>query len=183
MSKLLDITVEATGIKETRAKMGLAVSLLGDLKALWREVFHPWMLRHMEQQFATDGRHGGKPWPGYPSQPRYVAYKLGTVGHLDPLRWDKSGGRERLYPSLTEPRHRYGVRTSRRHKASFGTRLWYGKRLRYGGTNLFDEPHPGYEMFAMRSTQRRDLIRQMQRWVVANIDRDTFRRARGAGTL
>lgn len=111
----------------------------------WRKTepkLHRWLIRRQKDVFRTQGQSEGKKWVGYNT--KYKAYKqalvkAGYVRDMSLLRW--TGGRERLYPSLTQPSHTMHVFRRVDGGFVFGTRLPYARRLQEGiGKNQFGEP-------------------------------------------
>ena len=176
--KLVTISFSLSGEQQAVARLGLAADVIGDLRPVWRETAHPWLLDHMEQQFGSAGRHGGKPWDGYHSEPKYAAYKRAMVGHLDVLRWQKGGPFEWLYPSLTKRLHHSQVFIAKPSSMAFGTAVPHAKRLTKGGIGPFGERYKGRDIMAMSNGQRRNFIRAIQRDIVSRVSRETLRTAR-----
>ncbi|QDG49301.1 hypothetical protein FIV42_00690 [Persicimonas caeni] len=127
------------------------------------EVVHPFMLAHSKKQFATEGRHGGRPWADYSQEPLYAAYKLMKVGHLDLLRWQKGGTFEQLYPSLTDPNHDLHIFRVGRTSVSIGSAVDHAYSLTTDTEGPFGEPSPGRDVLAMRPTHGKRLTTNMQR--------------------
>lgn len=92
--------------------------------SLWDRIYSD-LLETRRSLFLTQGLTEGESWPGYtPQEKRYVAVKGRLLGwritEHDQLRW-QPGVRERLFPSVTQARHRYGIgwRPAERTKLSF----------------------------------------------------------------
>jgi hypothetical protein len=178
MTKLIEFGISVSGTEVVSRTMGLAIEVLGDLTDVWREVLHPYLLRHMEQQFSTGGRHGGDSWPqGYTNEPKYRAFKLSMVGHLDALRWQKGGPYEKVFPSLTDRfdvNHRFVARPS---KATFGTLVPHTRDLAAGGVGPFGETYQPYSIFAFKHSQVQEVVRAIQRDILRRFGADTLRTA------
>lgn len=106
------------------------------MRPFWDLVSDAWAASRV-QVYATLGASTGTPWPTGPgSRPytvaerRYAAFKAGRMGRqltrADLLRW--LGGRERLYPSLTDPRHPQYVYRPEPAAVTLGTSLGYAGR-------------------------------------------------------
>lgn len=127
----------------------------------WREVAHPYLLNHMERQFETGGAHGGKRWANYASEPKYLSFKYNVAGTLRPLRWDDSGVRERLRPSLVLASHSEHVFLPGSQLLQFGTRVPWANSIYTGGVGPFGEPFPGRNPLAMTLQQKGQLGRRI----------------------
>lgn len=176
--KLLDLRIGVSGEQAVSRKLGLASEVIGDMRDIWDTSVHPFMLAHMRQQFRSDGAHGGKPWADFSNEPKYTAYKIAMVGHLTPLRWQKGGPFERLYPSLVDRTDVDHVWRSKKTSASFGTRVPHAATLNVGGIGPFGEKYKARKIIAMRDEQRKSLISTIQRAIVEQLGADTIRRAR-----
>jgi phage gpG-like protein len=116
---------------------------------------HDFLLVRQRDLFATGGSSEGMKWAGYGGEPKYKAWKQAVLGDLTVLRW-KGGKNERLYPSLTDPRHPHHVFDVGSNRVAMGTSLSYAKRLHRGGKNMFGEPMPARPLVGLgeRSTMR-----------------------------
>lgn len=175
---LVDLRIGVSGERAVSRKIGLAAEIIGDLRDVFDEDLHPFMLDHMKSQFASSGRHGGKPWASYDKEPKYTAYKIALVGHLDVLRWQKGGPFERLYPSLVDKTDVDHVWKTSGKSARFGTRVAYAGRLNQGGVGPFGESYPARKMLAMTDQQKKLMITTIQRGIVSRIGANALRRAR-----
>jgi len=158
--------------------IGLMMEVIGSLEHEWRNVVHPYLLRHWEKQFATEGEHGGRPWEGYGGEPKYADHKMAIVGHHDLLRWDKGGKYERLYPSITEPSHTEHVFRADATSMTAGTAVPYSDRLISGGTGPFGETYPGRDWQRMTTRQKKKLVTLIQRSIRRRLSDDALRNAR-----
>ena len=151
--------------------LGVASDVVGDMKPIFDRVVRPYVLEHMDQQFNTLGSHGGKPWESLDGEPKYRAWKAAIVGEdlaRKVLWWSKRG--ERLRPSLVEANNPEQIWESSKTRAFFGTIVPYAGDLVRGGTNPFGERYPGREMFAMKQSQRKELVTLMQREIVQQVE-------------
>jgi len=152
--------------------IGVSKKAVGDMRPIFEEVVRPYVLEHMDQQFGTLGKHGGKAWKSLDSEPKYKAMKAALVGEAlanKVLWWDSAG--EVLRPALTKASDSNQVWVSERSRAFFGTGLPYASQLIEGGTGPFGESFPGRAIFAMSQSQRKELVTLIQRRIVAQIDR------------
>ena len=179
---MIELSVSASGIDKQVVRLGLCEQVLRDLRPTFDAVVHPWLLEHQKQQFATSGRHGGKPWAPLTGEPKYAGMKRALGASMAPLRW-KPGRQECLYPSLTQSRHPLHRWQAGKARASFGTSVKYADRLQKGGKGPKGERFPPRVMFAYTNAQVRDLVRAMQRDILRRVGGDSFRSARNAGTL
>lgn len=163
--------------KEMSRVIGLMMEVIGSLEHEWRDVVHPYLLRHWKKQFETEGKHGGRPWEGYGGEPKYAAYKMAIVGHHDLLRWEP-GVSERLYPSITEPTHSEHIFRADATSMTAGTAVPYSDRLISGGTGPFDEPYPGRNWQRMTTMQKKKLVTLIQRSIRRRLSDDALRDAR-----
>lgn len=150
---VIDIKINRKKTASTQRRLTRMIKALRNLKRALT-LTHPYLLAHMQKQFATGGSHGGQAWAGY--NPKYAAYKRALVGHLELLRWEK-GGKELLYPALTspaDPGHVFAV--DDRH-VTFGAVHPHIQKIFRGGTNQFGEVYPGRNPLAMRPRQKREL--------------------------
>lgn len=99
---------------------------------------HDFLLTRQRELWETQGASEAKPWPGLP--PKWAALKKALGVDPRPLRWEP-GVRERLFPSLTDPRHRLHVfEVVNREEVRFGTAVPYASRHDQGqGKNPFGE--------------------------------------------
>lgn len=92
---------------------------------------HQLLLLDARKTFATNGRHIGERWPGYTGSERVYGFvKQKLVGHRKLLRWE--AGRERLFPSVTSPRHPEHVWRVKDGSFEFGTSVPYAANHQYG---------------------------------------------------
>lgn len=175
---LYNIKIGVRGDAQVSRRLGLAYDVLGDLQPVFDAAMHPFMLTHMKRQFASDGAYGGAPWALYAREPKYTAYKIALVGHLTPLRWQKGGPFERLYPSLVDKSHPEHVWKSDGKGASFGTRVPHAASLNEGGVGPFGERYPARKIIAMRNESRKELISAIQREIVQQFGAGAIRASR-----
>lgn len=141
MPGLLQIKVSPrTRLKGFSAELQRAVDAVSDMAPTWSQVFEPFMAQHMKQQFASQGRAGGKQWAGLEREPRYQAFKRALVGNAPVLRWPSP--REQLYPSLVERGHPLHIERRGQERARFGTAVPHAARLEQGGIGPFGEAYP-----------------------------------------
>lgn len=114
----------------------LAISTAEDFRPLWRAWKSSWY-RSRRRMAQTLGRSTGTPWPSYdrtPERHQYKWIKAKITGvdpsALKPLHWENS--KERLLPSLYEPRHPFGVWRPQRDKVTMGTRVPYAREHNRG---------------------------------------------------
>lgn len=175
---LYDLQIGVRGEDVVKRKIGLAFEVLGDLTEVWDDSIHPFMIDHMKSQFKSDGAHGGSPWALYGAEPKYTAYKIALVGHLTPLRWQKGGPFERLFPSLVDRSDRDHVWESSAKGAVFGTSLPYAGDLNAGGIGPFGERYPARKIIAMRQDQKKKMISAIQQAIVQRFGGGAIRAAR-----
>jgi hypothetical protein len=154
---VIDIKIDRAKTAHTQRTLS---RMIRALKSMRRPLMHThrYLLAHLRRQFATAGAHGGTPWAGY--NPKYAAYKRAILGHLDLLRWEK-GGKERLFPALTDPNDPGHVFEVNDRSVKFGAVHPHIVKLFRGGTNQFGEPYPGRNPFAMRAAQKRELAKDV----------------------
>lgn len=141
-----------------------AVELLARLKAVGRinlgavakAVAQEETLVFARKQLATGGRHGGKPWRGFNAEPKYAAYKLAVVGHLEPLRWERQPGG--LEDALTNQRSGLRRWKTTSESATLLINLPYIKQLEIGGVGPFGERFPARPIFPSGAQLRRDSV-------------------------
>lgn len=181
---MIRLQIGAGNVNQLDTMLGLAEEIVGDLQFEWESVLKPWFLDHMEEQYETQGAHGGEPWADYSSEPQYAAMKSSVFeqanvgGSIDNfiLRWVP--GSERLKPSLTESSHPNFVFRTSDLEAEIGTNVPYAERLIEGGTGPFGEPYPGRDMLAMTDAQLSTLFTEIQRGIQDRIGTEAFREAR-----
>lgn len=115
-------------------RMVIATNTVAD----WTPFFRSWRVLWLDsrkEMFSTSGASIGAPWPMYSkatSEAQYAAIKGKLFGRRmrrqDLLRW--LGGRERLYPSLTEEGH-----TDTLYEETGKTSASYGTRVPYAGNH------------------------------------------------
>jgi len=116
------LTLKTTG-GEVQEAIEIAISALDDLSPLF-ELIHPSYLANAKRMYASAGFGT---WPTYEQAegPQYPTVKGIILGWdmtaADLLRWDWKGGRERLYPSMTEAGHTHNVADIQPRHAEFGT--------------------------------------------------------------
>ena len=125
----LQVIDEATG--EIQTRVDLAISVVEDFRPVWQRYKTPWY-RTRQRMFATQGRSTGATWPGYEQTAEREQYRwikaritgnVGRIHRLKPLRWEN--GKERLAPSLMNPRHPDAIYTPRERSLTIGTRVPY----------------------------------------------------------
>lgn len=136
----------------------------------WAEGVHVFLLARMRLRFDTQGRSEGTPWPELLRQePKWAALKARVGADPRPLRW-RPGIRERLYPSLTDPRdadHRFEVRGDEIVMASG---LDYAGRIDRGGeVNPLGEPTPPRPLAKLGRTTREVMSRLLKRHATSEL--------------
>ena len=119
------LTLKVDGGEVTEA-IGLAISAVDDLSPLFAAI-HPAYLANARRMFSTTGF--GR-WPGVEADGlQYQTVKSKILGwwtsSIDVLRWDRFGGMERLYPSMTKASHPQNVAEIEPRRAAFGTSVPY----------------------------------------------------------
>ena len=108
---------------------------LGDLSPT-HDAVHRILLKLQKDIFSSEGGAIGKRWPRYNDDERqtYVPMKRAILGREYPLlRWD--GGKEVLYPSMTDPTHPKHIWKPKDTSYEFGTSVPYA-RGHHEGTGL-----------------------------------------------
>jgi|AntDeeMinimDraft_6_1070357.scaffolds.fasta_scaffold00404_8 phage gpG-like protein len=146
-----------------------AVEVVSDLKTTFEEVYHPFMLVHMRDQFATGGRAGGQQWAGLEREPKYAAYKRNIVGNAPILRWPTAN--EQLYPSLTNPRGAGHLASSSDAAARFGTSIAHAATLDRGGIGPFGEPFPARPILALGPQRNAALFALLKQDILARVEK------------
>lgn len=147
MTQLVTISLgkSADGVEEALA---FAVTAVKDFRPLWRRLRQPWYDSRKEM-YRTRGRSTGTPWISpLVSHERFIyIWAKASMTGLEPdedqvLRWfgPKTGGRERLYPSLTDPRHRETLFVVRTKMMMAGTKVPHARRINDGT----GEPGPAW---------------------------------------
>lgn len=120
------LTLKTDGGEVTEA-IELAISAVDDLSPLFGMI-HPRYLENAQRMF---GSAGFGRWPTYEQAEglQYPTVKSKILGWdmtpLDLLRWDRRGGKERLYPSMTDASDPQNVADIEPRRAEFGTSLPY----------------------------------------------------------
>ena len=124
---MFEITIRDSMTDEITRRINGAIEGLDDFRPLWRKMRPRWYQTRLSM-FRSDGREYG--WPSYdqtPERERYVFAKSNITGipvdRLRVLRW--TPGRERLFPSLTNPRDPYTVYDVTRRSVAMGTAVPY----------------------------------------------------------
>ena len=120
----------------------------------------------VRSQFLSRGARGGDDWPDYGNEPRYRPIKAKFGGGLhNILRW--TPGRERLYPSLTDPRHPEHIYVEGKHSVRMGSSVPYALAHQLGqGRSRFDDiPLPKRPMIVPTVWERNTWIRAIQRYI------------------
>ncbi len=139
MTQLVTISLgkSADGVEEALA---FAVTAVKDFRPLWRRLRQPWYESRREM-YRTRGRSTGTPWASpLVTHERFIyIWAKASMTGLQPaedqvLRWlgPKTGGRERLHPSLTDPRHRETLWVMRTRSLQAGTKVPHAKRINDG---------------------------------------------------
>ena len=116
------LTLRTEGGEVTQA-VEIAISALEDLSPLFAAI-HPAYLQNAERVFSTAGFGS---WPTYEQAeglqyPTVKSIILGwSMTAADLLRWDRFGGQERIYPSMTDANHPENVADISARHAEFGT--------------------------------------------------------------
>lgn len=176
---LLDISVTMTGVPEIRQTLVLAADRVRDLRPAFRAIHSgtrssPLLVgggglsftEMLRSQFHSRGARGGEAWPGYDAEPRYAVIKAKHGGGLhNVLRWVT--GRERLYPSLTDPKHPEHIFEMTTHSLRMGTRVPYAIRHQLGqGLQPFDKiPLPRRPIIQVTKMDRDTWILAIQRHI------------------
>jgi len=150
MPGLIKITAKPRGaLKRYQRTLSRAEHVVQDMAPSFDQVFHPYMLAHMQDVFRSGGAAAGRVWRGYEGEPRYGAFKAAVLAQArpQPLRW-KPGEKERLFPSLVYEGGEH-VHTTSRSAARFGTAVPYAARLEEGGIGPFGEPSPPRPMLRL----------------------------------
>lgn len=123
---------------------------------------HKWLLLRIKQQIESQGQAEGTPWPALEqSEPRWAKLKAALGADPRPLRW-LPGERERLVPSLINPRHPLHVWANRGGAQVFGTAVPYAERHQTGtGTNPYGEPIPKRPLVTLSERSRSRLAQLM----------------------
>lgn len=172
----LQIGADEGNLEISRA-LGLMREAIGSMEPTWRDVMHPYINRHMLFQFQSEGSHGGQPWAGYGSEPKYKAMKKSMVGHLKVLRWYEDIDRGQLPPSLHDkahPQHKFEADADR---VTIGSTVAHASRLTRAGTNQFGEPRPARRIMAFTSYQKDDMASLIQQNIIERTDSDSLRAA------
>jgi len=167
MPGLITIDQRGDGVRKFAQRLRLASVVVQNLAPTFDQILHPYMQRHMERQFQSDGRYGGATWAGYGGEPQYRAFKRSIGASMRPLRW-LPGRQERLFPSLTS-KGPYSVRETRRDSASYGTKLPYAKQLEVGGVGPFGEAFPRRKIISTLPDQRAQMIELIRQDIMARI--------------
>jgi len=164
------LEVHLGGAKDARAALSALIGVADDLdiQNMWpglvNDVIHPWFLENAAALIKSGGRLVGESWD-YSGEPKYAASKKAQVGHLEMFRWDKAGGKEVLYPSLTDakdPLHYFKMTGNR---VSIGTSVPYAKRLTVGGVGPAGESYPGRSLMPNSPQMNKRLLTYMQRYI------------------
>lgn len=156
-----------SGFVSWRRRLKRALVAVQDMAPTFEAIYHPFMLVHMRDQFASGGRAGGSPWADLSGEPRYAAYKRRIVGNAPTLRWPTS--REQLYTSLATRGPGHIERTTGR-AARFGTSVPHAAQLEKGGVGPFGEPYPARKILALGTNRTADLFSLIRRDVYARIN-------------
>jgi hypothetical protein len=119
------LTLKVDGGEVSEA-IAVAISAVDDLSPLF-EAVHPAYLANARRMF---GSAGFGRWPGVEADGlQYQTVKGKILGwqmsSADLLRWDRFGGRERIYPSMTQATHPENVAEIEPRRATFGTSVPY----------------------------------------------------------
>lgn len=122
---------------------------------------HKMLIHRQRELFKSRGQSEGVAWPDYSGEPKYSQLKQalvdrGKISAMDLLRY-KGGSAERLYPSLTKPRHPEHVWSLKGTEVRFGTKVPYAWKHDQGkGVNMFKEAIPQRRIGVLsdRNTER-----------------------------
>lgn len=179
----LKLSVEIEGMPRIQKALGVLFEAVSDARPVWQAFRHGtphqgsgrsliWPGRRwpdiIQEQYATEGRRGGTPWPSYDAtgEPRYKGFKYArTGGFLVLMRW--TPGKERLYPSLMNPAHPEHVFTSDARGMVVGTRVPYARGHQLGvGEQKWDKiPLPRRPILALTDRDVLELAKGFQRLV------------------
>lgn len=167
MAVRIEVKVRSlSGFVSWRRRLKRAIAAVQDMAPTFEAVYHPFMLVHMRDQFASGGRAGGSPWADLSGEPRYAAYKRRIVGGAPTLRWPTA--REQLYPSLAT-RGQGHIERSTSRAARFGTSVPHAATLERGGVGPFGERYPARKILALGTNRTADLYDLIRRDVYARI--------------
>jgi hypothetical protein len=150
-------------------RLARAVEVVSDCKTTFEQIYHPFMLVHMRDQFETGGRAGGNQWASLDREPRYAAYKRRLVGNAPILRWPTAN--EQLYPSLANPRGTGHLASSSDAAARFGTSIPHAAQLERGGIGPFGEPYPARQILALGPQRSAALFALLKADILARIEK------------
>ena len=173
---LLDFDVKMFGVEPVVGRLGVVADRCGDLRPVWRALRagtpgDPLLaggglsfVDIIKGQYASRGSRGQTPWDGYEREPVYRHIKVRYGGGLDRiLRWAE--GKERLYPSLTNPGHGDHLYEDDAHGARMGTRVPYAAKHQTGsGFQRWDKiALPRRPLIAFTGNDVRSWFRAIQR--------------------
>lgn len=131
------------------------------------EVVQPYIEMHVDKQFRTAGRHGGKRW-SFGGEPVYEAAKTARYGARygkRPLFVPRKV--EQLRPSLVMSGHPQAIRRIERGRLTIGTKIRYADRLiNTGGVGPYGERYPARDPFQLKARQRLELEKEIARDLV-----------------
>lgn len=189
---LMRFRIDFAGDKQIDVKLGVAAELVQDVSPVWpiihgtkrdeqilprRRAF----LALTRDQFRSQGKRGGHPWASYDREPHYRARKAGILNaaadQMPILRWvarwqEQPAGRERLYPSLIQPRHLLHVYVPHKLAMEVGTRLGYAGHHQLGtGTQEWDGiAVPRRRILDLTEADKFAWFKAIQRWIHYAID-------------
>lgn len=164
---MLRLKLDALGVNQLdRTLMGVA-GRVGDLRPAWNAC-HQYLLGAEEALFQSQGATGSKGrWAGYQGEPRYQRIKAWLVPAAPAmvLVWG-SKSTSRLWPSLTDPGHPDHHWAADEQSMTFGTRVPWAGRLAQGGPTPYRETAPPRLAIDLSNTDRRALVRLIQRHIM-----------------
>lgn len=155
---------KTTGSKQAQTLATLLAAMSGRIDD-WQKTapqIHRFMLRRSLELVESEGQVIGARWPALEvGEPKWAALKAALGADPRPLRWEP-GARERLIPSLTNPRHPLHVAGVRGDAVVFGTRVKYAQRHHEGvGLNPFGEQIPRRPLVGLSAKGRSRLAQLM----------------------
>lgn len=126
---------------------------------------HKMLIHRQRELFKSRGQSEGVAWPDYSDEPVYAEIKQkllerGKISALDLLRF-KGSSSERLYPSLTKPKHPEHLWSIAKTDIRFGTKVPYAWHHDQGkGMSKFWEFYPERRI-AVLSDRNTERLRQL----------------------
>lgn len=164
----IKVKLKSRALVGWQARLKRAKAVVQDLEPTFEAIYHPFLLMHMRDQFASSGAAGGSRWADLSAEPRYAAYKRSIVGNVPVLRWPTA--REQLYPSLATrgPSH---IERSSERAARFGTDVPHARTLERGGVGPFGERYPARKILVLGTNRSAELYSLLKQDVMARIER------------